>query len=49
MIYSKHNADYCIISLSLVHNVYKGLLSNTRRDLKDRRGENSIPGARRLN
>jgi len=29
--------------------IYKRLLSNTRHDLKGRRGEDSVPGVRRLN
>jgi len=39
--------------ISLFHHlrfiIYKRLLSKARNDLKGRRGENSIPGARRLN
>jgi len=39
--------------IALVHHlwfiIYKGLLSNMRNDLKNRYGENSVPGARRLN
>ena len=39
-IYSQESADYFIISLSLVH-LYKRKFSNTRKNLKGRRGENS--------
>jgi len=29
--------------------IYKRLLSNTHKDLKGRRGENSVPGAGKMN
>ena len=41
LIYSQDSADYFIISLSMVHYIYERKLSNTRKDLKGRPGENS--------